>query len=167
MWLAHCQRSPSELQVTANKIVLLLILLYSPHKIDRWSVLYIYIYIYTMYILYIMYVIYIWYYILYALDVSLANVTTDYLDIWNQFTNLLNFTWMSLSDLMILVVSDATIVSVLAWEIWIEKITSLWTVSLGRAVGIKEENTWSNSLSKLHNSKCQPVGNLRRTYFIF
>ena len=92
MWLAHCQRSPSELQVTANKIVLLLILLYSPHKIDRWSVLY--IYIYTMYILYIMYVIYIWYYILYALDVSLANVTTDYLDVWNQFTNLLNFTWI-------------------------------------------------------------------------
>ena len=39
-----------------------------------------------------MYIIYIWYYILYALDVSLANVTTDYLDIWNQFTNLLNFT---------------------------------------------------------------------------
>ena len=95
MILAHRQRSASELQVTANNIVLLLIVFYSPHKIDRWSLdvyfMYIYIYVYTMYVLYIMYIIYIWYYILYVFDVPLANVITDYLDIWNQFNNLLNF----------------------------------------------------------------------------
>ena len=57
-------------------------------------ILCIYIYVYTMYVLYIMYIIYIWYYILYVFDVPLANVITDYLDIWNQFNNLLNFIWI-------------------------------------------------------------------------
>ena len=89
MTLAHCQRSASELQVTANKIVLLLILFYSPHKIDRWSVDVYFIYVYYIYLVY-MYILYIWYYILYVFGVPPANVITDYLDIWNQFNNLLN-----------------------------------------------------------------------------
>ena len=84
MILAHRQRSASELQVTANNIVLLLIVFYSPHKIDWWSLdvyfMYIYIYVYTMYVLCIMHIIYIWYYILYVFDVPLANVITDYLE---------------------------------------------------------------------------------------
>lgn len=37
-----------------------------------------------------MYILYIWYYILYVFGVPPANVITDYLDIWNQFNNLLN-----------------------------------------------------------------------------
>lgn len=37
-----------------------------------------------------MYILYIWFYILYVFGVPLANVITDYLDIWNQFNNLLN-----------------------------------------------------------------------------
>lgn len=79
-------------EVTANKIVLLLI--YSiPHKIDRWSVDVYFICVYYIYLVY-MYILYIWFYILYVFVVPLANVITDYLDIWNQFNNLLNCIWL-------------------------------------------------------------------------